>query len=88
MAHMKVQDASSSFLKREQAKIELVKENSQLTKMMNDMKFRPRINKVRTNRQSAAMNVQEYEDDANLVEAKMEEAKNFSDDFRDQESYE
>jgi hypothetical protein len=34
------------------------------------------------------MNVQEYEDDANLVEAKMEEAKNFSDDFRDQESYE
>jgi hypothetical protein len=48
MAHMKVQDASSSFLMAEKAKIELVKENSQLTKMMNEMKFRPRVNKIRT----------------------------------------
>jgi len=46
MAHMR----SSSFTKKEAAKIELVKENSQLVKIMNDMKFRPRINKVRGSR--------------------------------------
>ena len=45
MTEINIQDQKNS---KGFAKIELVTENKKLTKMMNEMKFKPQVNKIRT----------------------------------------